>query len=420
MPASLALLARLCAAHAHRESGSFSVVASRRTPDAWRASLSNVSADIPGIRWRDERDGPNPYAGLLAHADRIACTPDSVNMLSEAAATLAPVFVWSADIACGRLARVPRCAACSRGRVRDLDDALHRSRSTPLRETARVAECGAGRFCGWRYRSPDPASNCNPCARTASRIASRASVDAFVEGHSARTPVQRAAQAGIQQRGMRDLQGGAGVGIEQSGIVQRIEDRRRRTASHACASAVRSAVAQQQELQQEFQVDQPAVALLEVEQRGIAAVQFGAHAPAHRRPRRRAASCRIDRRAPARRARTPSKARSVRHRRRPRARAPAPGVPRSRHVRAGSRRSWPGSTPAGPCAIRAQAHVDVVQAAGAGAAFPARRRSSAPAARTSARHPAVARHPIRAFAASYRNTRSRSEPKPSSSPPRLP
>ena len=132
-----ALLARL-SAHAHHESGSFSVVASRRTPDAWRASLSNVSADMPGIRWRAARDGPNPYAGLLAHANRIACTPDSVNMLSEAAATLAPVFVWSADIATGRL-RAFLDALRSRGRVRDLDDALAPFAVDPLRETARVA-----------------------------------------------------------------------------------------------------------------------------------------------------------------------------------------------------------------------------------------------------------------------------------------
>jgi hypothetical protein len=35
-------------------------------------------------------------------------------------------------------------------------------------------------------------------------------------------------------------------------------------------------------LQQELQVDQPALALLEVEARGVAAVELGAHAPAHR------------------------------------------------------------------------------------------------------------------------------------------
>lgn len=120
------------------EHGSFSVAASRRTPDAWRTLLTKVPADIPGIRWRDERDGPNPYAGLLAHAQRIVCTPDSVNMLSEAAATLAPVFVWSTGIASGRL-RMFLDALLSSGRVRELDDALAPFAAEPLRETARVA-----------------------------------------------------------------------------------------------------------------------------------------------------------------------------------------------------------------------------------------------------------------------------------------
>ena len=84
------------------------------------------------------RDSINPYAGLLAHAQRIVCTPDSVNMLSEAAATLAPVFVWSADIASGRL-RVFLDALRASGRVRDLDATLAPFAVEPLRETARVA-----------------------------------------------------------------------------------------------------------------------------------------------------------------------------------------------------------------------------------------------------------------------------------------
>ena len=125
-------------AHALRENGSFSVVASRRTPERWRAMLTTVPADIPGLRWRDERDGPNPYAGLLAHADRIVCTPDSVNMLSEAAATPAPVFVWSAGVARGRL-RIFLDALRASSRVRELDDALLPFAIEPLRETARVA-----------------------------------------------------------------------------------------------------------------------------------------------------------------------------------------------------------------------------------------------------------------------------------------
>ena len=131
-------LLRQLAAHARADYGSLSVVASRRTPEHWRGLLATLPSDLPGIRWRDDRDGANPYAGLLGHADRIVCTPDSVNMLSEAAATLAPVFVWSAGIANGRL-RLFLDALRSSGRVRDLDDALAPFEAEPLRETARVA-----------------------------------------------------------------------------------------------------------------------------------------------------------------------------------------------------------------------------------------------------------------------------------------
>ena len=126
------------ARRARDEGGSFSAVASRRTPDRWRDMMTQAPQDVPGIRWRDPRDGGNPYAGLLAHAQRIVCTPDSVNMLSEAAATLAPVFMWSAGLAGGRL-RLFLDALRANGRVRDVDDALAPFAAEPLRETARIA-----------------------------------------------------------------------------------------------------------------------------------------------------------------------------------------------------------------------------------------------------------------------------------------
>ena len=121
------------------EGGSFSAVASRRTPAHWRDALVDGDTAVPGLRWRDERDGPNPYAGLLAHADRIICTPDSVNMLSEAAATLAPVFVWSPHIVRGRPRRFID-ELLESGRARVLDDTLAPFAVEPLRETARVAD----------------------------------------------------------------------------------------------------------------------------------------------------------------------------------------------------------------------------------------------------------------------------------------
>ncbi|MFT4178727.1 MAG: mitochondrial fission ELM1 family protein [Thermomonas sp.] len=136
---AFAALLRTLAARACSEGGSFSVAASRRTPESWRKALGDVDANLPGLRWRDTGDGANPYAGLLAHATRIICTPDSVNMLSEATATRAPVFAWSPDATQGRL-RHFLDALIARGRVRPLDDALAMFDAQPLRETARVAE----------------------------------------------------------------------------------------------------------------------------------------------------------------------------------------------------------------------------------------------------------------------------------------
>lgn len=136
--AFLALLREL-SARARAEGGAFSAVASRRTPTHWCDALVDADATLPGLRWRDERDGPNPYASLLAHADRIVCTPDSVNMLSEAAATLAPVFVWSPQVVQGRPRRFIDELLAS-GRARVFDDTLAPFAVEPLRETARVAD----------------------------------------------------------------------------------------------------------------------------------------------------------------------------------------------------------------------------------------------------------------------------------------
>ena len=77
-----------------REGGSVLVTTSRRTPRELREALRHRYDGTPGIVWRGEEDGANPYPGLLAWADRIVCSPDSVNMISEACATRVPVFVF--------------------------------------------------------------------------------------------------------------------------------------------------------------------------------------------------------------------------------------------------------------------------------------------------------------------------------------
>jgi mitochondrial fission protein ELM1 len=83
-------------------------------------------------------DGENPYAGALAWADRIVVSPDSVNMVSEACATTAPVFVAEPGRASGRVRRFLDGLE-ARGRIRAQDAVLAPFDAEPLRETARVA-----------------------------------------------------------------------------------------------------------------------------------------------------------------------------------------------------------------------------------------------------------------------------------------
>jgi len=80
----------------------------------------------------------NPYPGVLAWADRIVCSADSVNMLSEACATAVPVHVFAPERTHGRV-RAFVDALLQRGRVRALDAMLAPFAAEPLRETARVA-----------------------------------------------------------------------------------------------------------------------------------------------------------------------------------------------------------------------------------------------------------------------------------------
>ena len=132
-----ALAADLDAALA-RDGGSVLATASRRTPTPVRNALHARYGHGDGLAWRGEGDGPNPYPGLLAWADRIVCSADSVNMVSEACATRVPVFVFAPDRVQGRPRRFLD-ALLARGRVRAMDAALAPFDVEPLRETVRVA-----------------------------------------------------------------------------------------------------------------------------------------------------------------------------------------------------------------------------------------------------------------------------------------
>ncbi|WP_242113176.1 mitochondrial fission ELM1 family protein [Luteimonas aquatica] len=131
------LASRLEAALA-ADGGSVLLTVSRRTDAGVRALLRHRYHDTPGVVWRGEEDGANPYPGFLAWADRIVCSPDSVNMISEACATDAPVYVFDPGRVRGRPRRFLD-ALLQRGRIRAMDARLAPFDVQPLRETARVA-----------------------------------------------------------------------------------------------------------------------------------------------------------------------------------------------------------------------------------------------------------------------------------------
>lgn len=70
---------------------SLMATASRRTPPALAASLARIVSESGGFFW--DNTGENPYIALLALADAVVVTADSVNMVGEAAATGKPVLL---------------------------------------------------------------------------------------------------------------------------------------------------------------------------------------------------------------------------------------------------------------------------------------------------------------------------------------
>ena len=75
---------------ARRDKVGIAVTPSRRTDPAVTAAIHEALEPYGGWVW--DLTGDNPYFGMLALADGIIVTQDSVSMISEAAATTAPVM----------------------------------------------------------------------------------------------------------------------------------------------------------------------------------------------------------------------------------------------------------------------------------------------------------------------------------------
>jgi mitochondrial fission protein ELM1 len=91
--AAHSLASRACQL-AREESGSLLLSTSSRTSPAAVSALA-ATLDVPHDFYRWRRDDPdNPYLGLLAWADRLIVSGDSIAMLSEACATGKPVQIF--------------------------------------------------------------------------------------------------------------------------------------------------------------------------------------------------------------------------------------------------------------------------------------------------------------------------------------
>jgi mitochondrial fission protein ELM1 len=88
------LLGRAASAFARARGGSLLISTSARTPKQASSALE-AALDCPADFFRWSRDAAeNPYLGYLALADSIVVTCESMSMLTEACATLKPVYMF--------------------------------------------------------------------------------------------------------------------------------------------------------------------------------------------------------------------------------------------------------------------------------------------------------------------------------------
>jgi mitochondrial fission protein ELM1 len=110
---------------------------SRRTEAGVRAILAGRLAPLGAYVW--DFSGDNPYYGLLACADALVVTMDSISMVSEAVATDVPVMIAGLP---GRSARIARFLAIMReaGRVRPFAGRLEDFAVIPINDTQAAGE----------------------------------------------------------------------------------------------------------------------------------------------------------------------------------------------------------------------------------------------------------------------------------------
>ena len=130
-------LACQLAAMMRREEVGVAVTPSRRTDPAVTRALAEALTPLGGQVW--DGAGENPYFGMLALADAIVVTVDSVSMVSEAVATAAPVLL-AALPGRSRRNRLFTEALLAEGRVRAFAGRYETWPVTPLDDTPAAAD----------------------------------------------------------------------------------------------------------------------------------------------------------------------------------------------------------------------------------------------------------------------------------------
>ena len=119
---------------------------SRRTPKDAATAVRAILATAPGRAFWWDGTGDNPYLAMLALADAVVVTADSVNMVGEAAATGAPVHVWRPQRGGHRKIDAFLGALEREGIIRPWRGALERWSYAPVDATSVVADELARRY----------------------------------------------------------------------------------------------------------------------------------------------------------------------------------------------------------------------------------------------------------------------------------
>jgi uncharacterized protein len=131
-----AKLAADLAVMAQRDKVGIVVTPSRRTDPAVTELMRQALAPVGGYVW--DFTGENPYFGMLALADMIVVTQDSISMISEAAATSAPVMVAMLPGSSRRQGIFLR-TMMDAGRVRLFEGRFSTWNASPLNDTPAAA-----------------------------------------------------------------------------------------------------------------------------------------------------------------------------------------------------------------------------------------------------------------------------------------